>query len=104
MKKTTNKTTRKARVRGVTRREFVGSALAAAGVFAKAPAFLRGQNLNNKLNIAFLACGGRANESFRQLTLAGGASKSGKQKADVPDRDAAGVLRVDPVGAAGASS
>ncbi len=26
----------------------------------RAPAFLRGQNLNNKLNIAFIACGGRA--------------------------------------------
>jgi len=43
----------------MTRREF-GGALAAGGVIAGAPAFLRGQNLNNKLNIAMIACGGRA--------------------------------------------
>jgi predicted dehydrogenase len=42
----------------MTRREF-GSVLAAAGVLTRAPAFLRGQNLNNKLNIAMIACGGR---------------------------------------------
>ena len=45
--------------RQMTRREFSG-ALAAAGVITGAPAFLRGQNLNNKLNIAMIACGGRA--------------------------------------------
>jgi len=44
----------------LTRREFVGSALAAGGIVTGAPAFLRGQNLNNKLNIAMIACGGRA--------------------------------------------
>ena len=38
--------------RSLTRREFVGSALGAAGVVAGAPAILRGQNLNNKLNLA----------------------------------------------------
>ena len=54
------KATRKTRQREMTRREFVGGALTAAGVVAGAPAFLRGQNLNNKLNIAFIACGGRA--------------------------------------------
>ena len=46
--------------RQITRRELVGGALAAAGVITGAPAFLRGQNLNNKLNIAMIACGGRA--------------------------------------------
>ena len=45
--------------RQLTRREF-GGTLAAAGVITAAPAFLRGQNLNNKLNIAMIACGGRA--------------------------------------------
>ena len=56
MKKTTKKTMKKSDARGMTRREFVGtSALAAAGVMAGAPAILRGQNLNNKLNIAFIA-------------------------------------------------
>ena len=52
--------TRRKRVRQITRRELVGGALAAAGVLTGAPAFLRGQNLNNKLNIAMIACGGRA--------------------------------------------
>jgi len=42
-----------------TRRHFNRAALAAAGTFASAPAFLRGQNLNNKLNIAMIAAGGR---------------------------------------------
>jgi len=42
-----------------TRRHFNRVALAAAGTFASAPAFLRGQNLNNKLNIAMIAAGGR---------------------------------------------
>ena len=53
----------------LTRREFVGGAVAAAGVIAGAPAFLRGQNLNNKLNIAFIACGGRALTSISELTI-----------------------------------
>src|SRR5688572_23080178 len=42
-----------------TRREFVGTALSAAGVMAGAPALLRGQNLNNKLNLAIIGAGGR---------------------------------------------
>jgi len=53
------KTIKKTLQRQMTRREF-GGALAAAGVITGAPAFLRGQNLNNKLNIAMIACGGRA--------------------------------------------
>ena len=56
----TNKKTRR-----VTRREFVGSALAAAGAVAAAPAILRGQNLNNKLNIAMIAAGGRAGANLK---------------------------------------
>ncbi len=43
----------------ITRREFVGGALTAAGVVAGAPAILRGQNLNNKLNLAIIGAGGR---------------------------------------------
>jgi predicted dehydrogenase len=43
----------------LTRREFVGTALSAAGVVAGAPALLRGQNLNNKLNLAIIGAGGR---------------------------------------------
>jgi hypothetical protein len=53
----------------MTRRQFVGGALTAAGFIAGAPAFLRGQHLNSKLDIAFIACGGRANASFNALTL-----------------------------------
>ena len=44
----------------LTRREVIGGALASAGVILGAPAFLRGQNLNSRLNIAMIACGGRA--------------------------------------------
>jgi predicted dehydrogenase len=54
-----DKTTNNMRQRQISRREFAG-AVAAAGVIARAPAFLRGQNLNNRLNIAMIACGGRA--------------------------------------------
>src|SRR5215208_1838764 len=64
--------------RGMTRREFVGRTLMTAGVIAGAPAILRGQNLNNKLNIAFIACGGRANASLGELTLAPGAASRGR--------------------------
>src|SRR5207237_10144167 len=76
MKKTTNKT----QSLQMTRREFVGRTLLTAGAIAGAPALLRGQNLNNKLNIAFIACGGRANASLNELTLVpgrGSATKDG---------------------------
>src|SRR4051812_2957960 len=73
----------------LTRRQFVGRALTTAGVIAGAPAFLRGQNLNSKLNIAFIACGGRANTSLAELTL--GAAMPGKaRKAKMVDDPAAG--------------
>src|SRR3954464_8120551 len=79
--KQTKKTLKKRRSGGITRREFVGtSALAAAGVIAGAPAFLRGQNLNSKLDIAFIACGGRGNASLGELTLVRGGSGSGGKK------------------------
>src|SRR5580765_1002521 len=66
------KDTKKTRQRHITRREFVGGALTAAGVVVGAPALLRGRNLNDKLNIAFIACGGRALASLSELTLAPG--------------------------------
>jgi predicted dehydrogenase len=44
---------------GITRRDFVGGAVAGVGVLAGAPALLRGKNLNNKLNIAMIGAGGR---------------------------------------------
>ena len=43
----------------LTRRQFTRTALAGAGAIAAAPAFLRGQNLNSKLNIAIIGAGGR---------------------------------------------
>src|SRR5213593_3380757 len=67
MKKTKNRTYSRA----MTRREFVGRTLA-IGIISGAPALLRGQNLNNKLNIAFIACGGRANASLAELTVVPG--------------------------------
>ncbi len=68
--------------RAVTRREFAGT-LAAAGVIAGAPAFLRGQNLNDKLNIAMIACGGRALANMNGDSgtgRGGGAAPSGPPK------------------------
>src|SRR3989442_11034129 len=45
--------------RRITRRQFVGTAVTAAGVVAGAPALLRARNLNDKLNIAIIGAGGR---------------------------------------------
>src|SRR6185436_19312686 len=70
-------TTKKTESFQITRREFVGRTLLTAGAVAGAPAFLRGQNLNNKLNIAFIACGGRANASLSELTVVPGRGSSG---------------------------
>src|SRR4026209_1144705 len=67
--------------RSVTRRKFVGQTLATAAVIAGAPAFLRGQNLNNKLNIAFIACGGPANASWLELTIVPGRTAPQGRKA-----------------------
>ncbi|MEY4938437.1 MAG: Inositol 2-dehydrogenase [Verrucomicrobiota bacterium] len=73
MKKTPNNPPRAE----ITRRDFVGKAITTAALITGAPAFLRGQNLNNKLNIAFIACGGRANGSLRELTLVPGEARKG---------------------------
>lgn len=63
--------TRKTGKSGMTRREFVGvGSLAIGGLMTGgAPAILRGQNLNSKLDIAFIGAGGRANASLRELTI-----------------------------------
>ncbi|MBI2948307.1 MAG: Gfo/Idh/MocA family oxidoreductase, partial [Verrucomicrobia bacterium] len=71
------KNTKQTRSLQMTRREFVGRALATAGVITGAPALLRGQNLNSKLDIAFIACGGRANASLNELTIVPGRSGVG---------------------------
>src|SRR6185436_17131804 len=56
------------RDRRITRREFVGGALTAAGVVAGAPALLRGQNLNNKLNLAIIGSGGRGGANLKGVS------------------------------------
>ena len=71
-----------ARGRELTRRDFVGGAVTAAGVIAGAPAFLRGQNLNNRLRIAFIACGGRALASLSELTITPGKPVAAGRGAD----------------------
>ena len=43
----------------MTRRQFAQQLLTATGALAACPVLLRGQNLNNKLNIAVIATGGR---------------------------------------------
>ncbi|MGI8785167.1 MAG: Gfo/Idh/MocA family protein [Acidobacteriota bacterium] len=56
---------KKTRQHRITRREFVGGALAAAGAVAGAPAFLRARNLNDKLNIAMIGAVGRGGANMR---------------------------------------
>src|SRR6185436_5815819 len=81
MKKTRSRNARKARPHHITRREFVGGALATAGVMTGAPALLRGRNLNDKLDIAFIACGGRAMASLSELTVTPGKPDTGARGA-----------------------
>src|SRR2546428_13975315 len=89
MKKSMTKA-KKVYARGMTRREFVGTtALAAAGVMAGAPAILRGRNLNEKLDIAFIACGGRARASLSELTIVPGRNKGRGGRSDAPPSGAA---------------
>src|SRR6476660_7830432 len=53
------------RGRGLTRREFVGRAIVAAGSLAGAPAILRARNLHNTLNVAMIGTGGRGAASLK---------------------------------------
>src|SRR2546427_12692622 len=98
MKKITNKTLSRA----MTRRQFVGRTLT-AGVISAVPAFLRAQNLNSKLNIAFIACGGRANASLGELTVvpgrgAGGSGRGARAAPEGPQphEKATGPFEVKP--------
>lgn len=47
------------------RRQFLGAA--AAGALVAAPAIVRGRNLNEKLNIAVIGCGGRGGANMRSV-------------------------------------
>ncbi len=68
--------TKKTNRNQINRREFVGGALAAGVVATGAPAILRGQNLNSKLDIAFIGAGGRANANMRGLLILPGDERS----------------------------
>src|SRR5256885_14209291 len=94
MKKTTNQT----QSLRMTRREFVGRTLLTAGAIAGAPALLRGQNLNNKLNIAFIACGGRANASLSELTIVPGRRRGGAGGGKKKGRAGGGRPAAPPTG------
>src|SRR3974390_129065 len=89
------KTPKKTRFGQLTRREFVSRTAVAAGVIVGAPAFLRGQNLNNKLNIAFIAAGGRANASLAELTVTPGGSGRAAEKSAGPHPDENVVVLCD---------
>jgi len=93
MKNNTNTT----RACQITRRQFVGKTLLTAGMITGAPAFLCGQNLNNKLNIAFIACGGRANASLRELTLPAVGSASKRPAGPHPDENVTVLCDVNQV-------
>jgi len=49
---------------GQTRRRFLKTAAATGGLAFSAPAILRGKNLNEKLNIAIIGCGGRGGSNM----------------------------------------
>src|SRR5947209_664147 len=80
-----NKITNDTQERPITRRQMIGSALAAAGMITGAPTFLRALNLHNKLNIAMIACGGRA------LANMNGDGGSRRRESDVPSRAPTGI-------------
>src|SRR5215813_4252463 len=94
-----HRVTRKPGPRRMTRREFVGGALTAAGVFAGAPALLRGRNLNGKLDIAFIACGGRARDNIKELIItpeySANAGRAGAAAAAHPDENVVALCDVN---------
>ena len=53
---------------GMSRRAFMRKSAVAAGATIGAPAIVRGQNLNNKLNIAVIACGGRGGSNLKDVS------------------------------------
>lgn len=48
-----------------TRRQFMAGSLAAGAMVGAAPAFLRARNLNDRLNVAVIGCGGRGAANMR---------------------------------------
>jgi len=80
-----SRTSKNGRHQRLTRRQLMKGALTSASVFMAAPAFLRGQNLNSKLNIAMIACGGRA---LANMNGDGGGGR-GKNDPPVPPSESA---------------
>ena len=94
MKKTTERTNQGQ----VNRREFVGGILAAGAAVTGAPALLRGQNLNGKLNIAFIGAGGRGAANIRQLIMVPGEERRrrpGEPEGPQPDENAVVLCDID---------
>src|SRR5215472_622755 len=52
----------------LTRRQFTRTLITAAGAITAAPVFLRGQNLNHKLNIAIIGAGGRGASNLQSVS------------------------------------
>src|SRR5881397_3304687 len=52
----------------ITRRQFARTVVTATAAVGAAPAFLRGQNLNNKLNIAIIGAGGRGAGNLQEVS------------------------------------
>ncbi|MDB6059859.1 MAG: putative dehydrogenase [Verrucomicrobiales bacterium] len=52
----------------ISRRAFARKTLFTVGALTVAPAFLRGKNLNSKLNIAVIACGGRGAANMHSVS------------------------------------
>jgi predicted dehydrogenase len=52
----------------LTRRQFTRTMFFTAGAISVAPAFLRGQNLNQKLNLAIIATGGRGGSNLESVS------------------------------------
>jgi predicted dehydrogenase len=50
------------------RRQFTRTVMTAAGAITVAPTFLRGQNLNNKLNLAIIGSGGRGASNLESVS------------------------------------
>ncbi|HRK36039.1 MAG TPA: Gfo/Idh/MocA family oxidoreductase [Candidatus Hydrogenedentes bacterium] len=51
----------------INRRTFLRSSALAIGTSLAAPAIVRGQNLNNLLNVAVIACGGRGGSNLQEM-------------------------------------
>src|SRR5262245_51764771 len=56
----------------ISRRRFLAESAVASAALA-APAILRAQNTNSRINLAFIASGGRARANIGEMTKAGGA-------------------------------